>query len=114
MAISKAPVSISLIKGSSAKGEITISILTSLEVESSAITLPSTALGTTQTFKGPPAVLKTVSIASGGGGHKFKVFAKLTGIKSCGVSASYPLLTKATISWEKFCFLSLILTLTAS
>jgi hypothetical protein len=59
-----------------------------LHKEPSAAMHVLTALGITQTFNGPPAVLKIVSIAVIGGGHKPISFAKPIGVRSCGVSAS--------------------------
>ena len=76
IAIFNAPASLSLISGSSAKCETTISASTSSVSTSSTRTLTLTALRIIQTLIGPPTVLKTVSIASSGGGHNPSSLAK--------------------------------------
>jgi hypothetical protein len=65
---------------------------------SSAIALILAADLTIHTLTGPPAVSKKSSFASGGGGQRPSSLANPAGIINCGVSASYPLLTRATTS----------------
>lgn len=82
IAIFNAPASLSLISGSSARWEIMMSASISFVFTSFTETFIFTALGIIQTFRGPPAVLKMVSIASIGGGQSFNSLAKWIGIKS--------------------------------
>jgi len=59
-----------------------MSTSTSFVSVSSTGTLTLAVCGIIQTFRGPPAVLKTVSMASIGGGQSFSSLARLIGIKS--------------------------------
>jgi IS605 OrfB family transposase len=82
MTISNSSANTSLINGSSAKGEITRSITTSLDSTSLAMILALAPSLITQTLNGPPAVSKISSLEFGGGGQTPSLLASGIGIMS--------------------------------